>query len=207
MWFFLFFLSKHKWQKTLRQTPLPHPHRQIFTLLPYFPLVTSYLNQHFLFLRRLSPPHLIWHVNMRLCGRLKWLSCLKLNLKKKTCRSSIMLQCLFSHTIDGMTNARLRGLRRPVAGLCTARSQTALQDEPIVLHNHPTLERADGAAFFFFFNYARHPPNSGLLSAPSISVQLPVWPSQFPSNSCSQAKQSIDPVYHFHTRVSEGWWC
>lgn len=68
--------------------------------------------------------------------------------------------------------------------------------------------------FLFFFYHRRHPPNSGLLTDPSISVQLLVvavetellW-FQFAANSCSRAKQSIDPVCHFHTGVSGGWWC
>lgn len=32
-----------------------------------------------------------------------------------------------------------------------------------------------------------------------------VW-SQLPTSSCSQTKQSIDPVCHFHTHVSQCWW-
>lgn len=66
--------------------------------------------------------------------------------------------------------------------------------------------------FLFFFPATRGiPPNSGLLPALSMPPQLLAWPvesellwSQLAADSCSQAKQSIDPGCRFHTRVSGG---
>lgn len=71
---------------------------------------------------------------------------------------------------------------------------------------------ADGAFFFFFwphkaFNQLRSPPCIEHLSAAAgVSVESELLWSQFPTSSCSQAKQSIDPVCHFHSLMSGGWW-
>lgn len=86
----------------------------------------------------------------------------------------------------------------------------------LMLKNDPRFEGADGASLFFsffiFFPATRGiPPNSGLLPALSLPPQLLAWPvesellwSQLAADSCSQAKQSIDPGCRFHTRVSGG---
>lgn len=92
----------------------------------------------------------------------------------------------------------------------TLRSQTPGQLFKMspVLKNDPRLEGADGA-------FSPHEASAQLRSPPFIehlsaaaglAVESELLWSQFPTNSCSRAKQSIDPVCHFHTLVSGGWW-
>lgn len=79
---------------------------------------------------------------------------------------------------------------------------------------HDLREQMELLFFPFFFSSPATrgiPPNSGLLPALSMSPQLLAWPvesellwSQLAADSCSQAKQSIDPGCRFHTRVSGG---
>lgn len=96
-----------------------------------------------------------------------------------------------------------------VHGPRTLRSQTPGQlHKSSLMLNDPRLEGADGA-------FSPHEASAQLRSPPciehlsaaaSVAVETELLWSQFTASSCSQAKQSIDPVCHFHTLVSGGWW-
>lgn len=90
-----------------------------------------------------------------------------------------------------------------MAGTATIRPQTAarLFKISLMLQNDPRFEGADGdfssCEASTQLRFSLRTEHRSAAASVAIGTEL-LW-SQFPINSCSQAKQSIDPVCHFHT--------